>query len=176
MSVVRRRPEVMASGIVHGDQEQVDVVHGAEEALGVVGVLLADEVEAAAAELAGGLAQAVEEGGVLDADVFGRGKGLVADEGIDDVGLGVFLEGVLGVAGLVEVGEGGEVGADGGDDVAGGAEVVAGEGALVAVDGADGVGAVADEGARALEGGVAGGVLGGEVGADAVGDRIEVIH
>jgi len=163
-------------GIIDGDEQAVDVVHRFEQALGFGGMAVTDDVETAAAHFGGGLAEAVEVGGVFDAEGVGVGQGFVGEEGEDDGGFGKFFEGVLCVSGVIQIGIGGEVGADGVNDSFGLSEEGAGFGAIVAVGGADGVGAEADEGPRAFEGFVARGVFGREVFADAGGDLVEVFH
>lgn len=162
--------------VINGDEEVVDFVHRFEKALGFGGVIVADDVETAAAHFGGGFPESVEVGGIFHAERVRVGQWLVGDEGENDAGFGKFFERVLSVSGMIEVGVVGEVGANGFDDFAGLGELGAGLAALVAVSGADGVGAEADERARTFEGFIARGVFGGEAFADAGGDLIEVVH
>jgi hypothetical protein len=151
----------------------LDLVHGGEHSLAPVVVIVADAVEGVAAELADGLAECVEVGGVAHAEVVGIGEGLIADEGVGLVSLGVLLLGVVDEAGVVHVGVVEE-------DVVNLAEQdvailheCEGVVVLAAMDGADGVGAVADDGARASEALLSGAIFGIEVAPDLLADGLE---
>ena len=132
-------------GEVHGDEEVVDVVHDGQDLFAAIELVLAEEVEDVAAELADGFGHAVEVGGGFDAELVGRRDGLVDDDGVGDAGLGVLLFGVLDEAAIVDVGAGLQGVAGGGEEGFGLGQAGIGFGELAAVDGADGEAAMLDD-------------------------------
>jgi len=128
-------------------------------------------------QLGGGLGQPVEVGAGQHTQPFRGGQlGVAAHQGIGDHGLDVFLEGVLGVAGILQHGV---LGHEGPQLIGGGVErprLRVGGVPLAAQDGTDHLRAEADQLAAVIEHRVAAGVHGLELGMDLGGNGVQVIH
>ena len=104
MSVLLRRPRVTASGVVHRDEDGVNLVHDVEKLLATREVVRAEGVENEAAQFADGIGEASKVRRGPDAKLVGGRHRAALDEGEGYGGLGVLLQGVFDVAAVVHAG------------------------------------------------------------------------
>src|SRR5690348_8271421 len=163
-------------GIVERDEQRVDLVHIGQQLLARLELAKPHAVEHIAAQLADGLAQPIQIGRPLDAQIIRRRQRLALDEGAGERRFGIFLLGVGDEAGMEDVLVLAQIGSHLAQQRAGVTQELGGGSEFVAMRGSYGIRAQPDGRARLWQRALASGMLRGKVLLSRASDCLEVWH